>query len=183
MHPDLLQIPLSHQNRELERRSRTARLRAATAEPAESTAALVLRLCSVHDDEALDRLAALEGQPPPAGRHLVAEVDGTVVAALPLGPGRPLADPFRKTAHLLPLLELRARQLAPTTRRRGRAAWSLARGWSRACGPRAADADAARRRERRHGPILAAGRSRCARTRPSCAESTSAGRTPCRWPS
>jgi hypothetical protein len=132
MHPELLQIMIDDRNRELERRTRTARFRPAPAEPAQGTAAVVLRLCSVHDDDALDRLAALEGQPAPTGRHLVAEVDGTVVAALPLGPGRPLADPFRPTAHLLPLLELRARQLAPRRRRRGLATWSPARSWGRA---------------------------------------------------
>jgi hypothetical protein len=131
MHPDLLQVPLRERNRELERQARIARFRPAPAEPAEPPAALVLRLCSVHDDEALDRLAALEGQPPPRGRHLLAEVDGAVVAALPLGPGRPLADPFRATAHLMPLLELRARQLAPKTRR-SPVGWGLARSWSRA---------------------------------------------------
>jgi hypothetical protein len=35
------------------------------------------------------------------------------VAALPLAGGPALADPFRSTAQLLPLLELRRRQLAP----------------------------------------------------------------------
>ncbi len=55
--------------------------------------------------------------PPPSGRLVVAEVDGIVVAAYPLGNGTPLADPFRPTAHLMPLLELRARQLSPTERR------------------------------------------------------------------
>ncbi|HEX4520121.1 MAG TPA: hypothetical protein VH063_11130 [Gaiellaceae bacterium] len=113
MHPDFLQMTLHDNARELDRRAGRAFLtqkQAATPAPSE---AVVLRLCCVHDDEALDGLAQLEGVPTPAGRFLVAEVDGIVVAAFPLGTGRALADPFRPTAHLLPLLELRARQLAP----------------------------------------------------------------------
>ena len=74
---------------------------------------MLLRLCTIADDPVLDRLAELEGQPQPKGRHVVAEVDGAVIAALPLAGGRPLADPFRFTAQLLPLLELRRKQLAP----------------------------------------------------------------------
>src|SRR3954447_1252153 len=62
-----------------------------------------LRLCSVHDDEALEGLALLNGAPAPVGRYVVAEVDGELVAALPLRGGEPLADPFRPTAQLLPL--------------------------------------------------------------------------------
>jgi len=91
------------------------------------------RLCSVHDDDALDRLAVLEGRPAPQGRFVVAEVGGTVVAALPLGRGAPLADPFRATAHLLPLLELRAAQLSSERSSSGRfPAWGTWRSWSRA---------------------------------------------------
>lgn len=78
---------------------------------------VALRLCSVHDDGALERLAVLEGQPAPSGRFVLAEVDGEVVAALPLRGGRPLTDPFRPTAHLLPLLRLRAAQLDDQPRR------------------------------------------------------------------
>ena len=125
MHPEFLQVAITDHKSELERRASFAQFQRVRAEPTESTAAVVLRLCSVHDDEALDRLAALEGQPAPTGRHLLAEVDGTVVAALPLGHGRPLADPFRATAHLMP-------QLAPTSQRRGPAGWGFARSWSRA---------------------------------------------------
>jgi hypothetical protein len=41
----------------------------------------------------------------------VAEADARIVAALPFGAGRPIADPFERTAHAVALLELRARQL------------------------------------------------------------------------
>jgi hypothetical protein len=87
-----------------------------------------LRVSRVHDDAALDRLAQLEGRPAPQGPRLVGEVGGTIVAALSLEPGPPLAGPFRSTAHLIPLLELRVKQLAhDRPRRRTRAA--LRPGW------------------------------------------------------
>jgi len=79
--------------------------------------AVALRLCSVHDDDALERLALLEGRPVPRGCFVLAEVEGEIVAALPLSGGDPLTDPFRRTAHLLPLLRLRAGQLEAQPRR------------------------------------------------------------------
>jgi hypothetical protein len=120
--------------RDLERRARSAHHRR-RREPAQAlpTEPVVLRLCCVQDDPALERLAALEGRPAPSGRHVVAEVEGVVVAALPLGPGAAFADPFRPTAHLLPLLELRARRLAAGRPRRGTLAlWWAARAFGRA---------------------------------------------------
>jgi hypothetical protein len=80
---------------------------------------VALRLCSVHDDPALERLGVLEGRSVPNGRFVLAEVNGIVVAALPLAGGEPFADPFRPTAHLLPLLRLRASQLEQATGTRG----------------------------------------------------------------
>jgi hypothetical protein len=41
-----------------------------------------------------------------------------VVAALPLEAGPALADPSAPTSHIIPLLELRARQLTPQPRPR-----------------------------------------------------------------
>src|SRR3954451_24090186 len=72
---------------------------------------LELRMCKASDDPALERLAALAEQPLPFGRLIVALCDGELVAAVPLAGGNVLRDPFVKTAHLVPLLELRARQL------------------------------------------------------------------------
>jgi len=87
--------------------------------PAADLRDVELRLCRVGDDPELERLAELEGRPVPFGRLVVAVVRGRIVAALPIGGGRPLADPFARTAHLLPLLELRASQLRePVPRRR-----------------------------------------------------------------
>ena len=42
---------------------------------------------------------------------LVAEADSRMLAALPLGSGRPIADPFEPSAEAVALLELRAAQL------------------------------------------------------------------------
>ena len=60
----------------------------------------------------------LESRPVPTGRFVVAEVGGTVVAAA-AARLRGARWPTRSgaTAHLLPLLELRAKQLAPVARR------------------------------------------------------------------
>jgi hypothetical protein len=112
MHPEFLQMTIQEHEREITRRARTASLRRQLAETGPSETVL-LRLCTVADDPALDRLAELEGRPQPRGRHVVAEVDGAIVAALPLAGGVVLADPFRPTAELVPLLELRRKQLQP----------------------------------------------------------------------
>ena len=50
---------------------------------------------------------------------MIAAVHDRIVAALPLAGGRAIADPFTRTAHIVPLLELRAAQLRePELRRR-----------------------------------------------------------------
>lgn len=76
------------------------------------------------DERALARLAALDSASPPRGPALVAEADSRMLAALPLGSGRAIADPFARTAELLELLELRRMQIeaagtAAAPRRRG----------------------------------------------------------------
>jgi hypothetical protein len=71
------------------------------------------------DRSELDRLAALDSAKPPRGPALIAETDTRILAALPLGSGRPIADPFEPTAEVVALLQMRARQLAAATRRRG----------------------------------------------------------------
>jgi hypothetical protein len=63
------------------------------------------------DGSAIERLAQLDTAPRPDGELLLAERNGEVVAALPLDGGRPVADPFRRTAGVVELLSLRARQL------------------------------------------------------------------------
>jgi hypothetical protein len=83
---------------------------------------LTVRLAVASDLSALARLAALDSARPPRGPALVAEADSRMLAALPLGSGRPIADPFEPTAEVLALLALRAEQLREADgERRGRA--------------------------------------------------------------
>jgi len=72
---------------------------------------VTVRRSTSADQGALARLAALDSASPPRGPALVAEADSRVLAALPLGAGRPIADPFEPTAELVALLELRRTQM------------------------------------------------------------------------
>jgi hypothetical protein len=76
-----------------------------------------LRLCKDADDFALAQLGELSEQPVPTGRLVVALLDGRLVAALPVAGGPVLRDPFVRTAHLIGLLELRAKQLQEPAQR------------------------------------------------------------------
>jgi len=81
---------------------------------------LTVRLATLRDSDALMQLAALDEAPLPRGQVLVAQVGNQLVAGLPLDGGRAFADPFRRTAQFVELLELRARQLHDQERRRSR---------------------------------------------------------------
>lgn len=72
-----------------------------------------IRAARPGDEAALRRLAQLDGVigELPLPRLLVAEVEEEILAALPLAGGRGVSDPFRPTAPLLAMLELRAGQL------------------------------------------------------------------------
>jgi hypothetical protein len=72
---------------------------------------LTVRYSVASDLSELARLAALDSASPPRGPALIAEADSRMLAALPLGSGRPIADPFEPTAEILELLRLRAEQL------------------------------------------------------------------------
>jgi hypothetical protein len=74
---------------------------------------LVIRQSSPDDSGRLHRLAMLDSAPEPHGPMLVAEREGILVAALPLGGGRAIADPFEPTNGIVGLLELRRTQLRP----------------------------------------------------------------------
>jgi len=135
MHPEFSQMTIHDHSRELDQRARAAFVGQVLSEQAETDEnAVELRLCRVDDDAALERLALLEGRPSPAGRYIVAELNGVVVAAMSLVSGAVLADPFEPTAQLIPLLKLRAAQVSPETRSssRGLPIWSAVRAWSRA---------------------------------------------------
>jgi hypothetical protein len=71
-----------------------------------------LRLATDDDARTLLRLAALDSAAAPHGSVLVADVDGEIVAAHSLVKSRSIADPFRSTAEVRELLELRARHAA-----------------------------------------------------------------------
>jgi hypothetical protein len=84
---------------------------------------VTVRRSASGDESALARLAALDSASPPRGPALIAEADSRMLAALPLGSGRPIADPFEPTAELVALLELRRTQIESAdshSRRRSR---------------------------------------------------------------
>ena len=120
MHPFMSETMMRTRERELDRAAREVlRRQEIPAVRRNEKEPVLLRLTTVSDSDAIERLALLEGMPEPDSRCVVAEIDGKVVAALPLRGGKVLADPFRPTAHLIPLLELRAKQLVgPAPRRR-----------------------------------------------------------------
>jgi hypothetical protein len=72
---------------------------------------VVIRAARGSDGPVLRRLAALDSSELPAGDLLVAEADGTLVAAMAIESGEHVADPFRRTADVLALLSLRAARL------------------------------------------------------------------------
>ena len=80
---------------------------------------VTVRRSTSGDHSALAHLAALDSARPPSGPALIAEADSRILAALPLGSGRPIADPFHPTAELLQLLELRRMQIGAAERDRG----------------------------------------------------------------
>jgi hypothetical protein len=78
---------------------------------ADGSIQITVRLAGGADRTALERLAVLDAKALPGGPFVLGLVDGELVAALPVRGGRPVADPFRRTAEIVPLLELRAAQL------------------------------------------------------------------------
>jgi hypothetical protein len=78
---------------------------------------VVIRRARSDDRGELDRLAARDSAALPDGTLLVAEAGGQILAALPVAGGRAIADPFRRTADLAALLELRAGQMRAEARR------------------------------------------------------------------
>jgi hypothetical protein len=71
----------------------------------------VIRSAERADHDAIDRLARLTDRRVPDTSLLVAEVDGSVIAAAPLDGGVVLTDPFLVTVDVTELLALRTAQL------------------------------------------------------------------------
>src|SRR4051812_16191404 len=74
---------------------------------------VLIRAARGSDGAALRELAELDSSHVPAGDLLVAESGGEVIAALALNGGERIADPFRPTADVIALLELRAAGAKP----------------------------------------------------------------------
>jgi hypothetical protein len=79
---------------------------------------IVIRRSVPGDGAAMSALAALDGREWRTGPALLAEVDGSLRAAVPLDGADPFADPFRSSAEIVELLELRAQQLGAFCRER-----------------------------------------------------------------
>ena len=71
---------------------------------------VTIRRSRTGDAVDLGRLAQLDGTLYGGAPALVAEVGGRLLAALPLDGSRPFADPFRHTAQLVAMLQLRRNQ-------------------------------------------------------------------------
>jgi hypothetical protein len=72
---------------------------------------ITIRPLQAGDDEAVARLAELEERPVPQGALLVAEVDGSVEAAIGLDGCQTVANPFAASSAAVTLLHVRAVQL------------------------------------------------------------------------
>lgn len=72
---------------------------------------VTVRLAGPEDAAEVLRLAQLDGRQVPLGPMLVAEAEGELLAGRSLISGASIADPFRPTAHLVELLELRSAHL------------------------------------------------------------------------
>jgi hypothetical protein len=75
--------------------------------PLSTAPTVLIRAARGSDGVALGRLAALDSANVPAGELLVAETDGALVAAHAPATGATIADPFRHTAQVVELLQLR----------------------------------------------------------------------------
>ncbi|MBJ7330716.1 MAG: hypothetical protein JHC95_12525 [Solirubrobacteraceae bacterium] len=64
----------------------------------------------------VQRLAVLDSSATPPAPYLIAEVGGVAVAARSLKTGEVVADPFTRTAELVPMLHMRAEQLGRAPR-------------------------------------------------------------------
>ena len=109
----------AERERELARKARTAWRRRQRGE-------LKIRAATDDDAPALLHLALVDPSRPPAGRILVAEDDGAVIAAASIDDGALIADPEHASASTIALLRLRAeakRSVEPPAPRRPLWGW------------------------------------------------------------
>ena len=72
---------------------------------------ITIRPLREEDVDAVERLAELDARPVPPGPLLLAEVEGTVEAAVALEGDEAIANPFAPSGEAVSLLRLRADQL------------------------------------------------------------------------
>jgi hypothetical protein len=82
---------------------------------------IAIRLATPADADGLEYLSELDGRRLPKGQALIGELEGQLVAAVPVGEGTAISNPFVATAELVDLLRLRARQISPPLTVRERA--------------------------------------------------------------
>jgi hypothetical protein len=80
--------------------------------------AFTMREACADDHDRIARLAELDSARVPHGRVLLGELDGELVAAVPVAGGPAIADPFKATSAFVSLLGLRAAQLRGLEERR-----------------------------------------------------------------
>jgi hypothetical protein len=83
----------------------------------ETTESVLMRRAADADTARVWELARLDDRRMPAGPFLVAELGDEIVAAKSLSTGAVVADPFRRTADAVAMLELRAAQLGAASER------------------------------------------------------------------
>jgi hypothetical protein len=69
---------------------------------------LTIRTATTADRFAIRRLAVLDSASPPTGEVLLAEMNGELWAAVSVGTGDAIADPFRPSADIVELLRVHA---------------------------------------------------------------------------
>jgi hypothetical protein len=87
---------------------------AVTQTPARDGQPITIRRATGADHATIQRLAALDSAPAPAGEILIAEIGDQALGAIEVASGAAIADPFRPTAELVELLRVRADRLRAT---------------------------------------------------------------------
>ena len=72
---------------------------------------LTIRIAQTEDAPALRRLAELDSSVPHRGKVMLAELDGTCLAAISLDSGEVTANPFERTAAIVSHLRMRRYQI------------------------------------------------------------------------